>query len=261
MSGKVFIVGAGPGSADLLTVRAAEVLRSAEVVLHDDLVCGDVLELCPPDAQVLNVGKRCGKRGNSQEEIHSLMVDHARRGCSVVRLKSGDPSVFGRLGEELDVLREAGVAFEIIPGVTAAAAAAAAAEIALTDRRSASTLVFLSGRHAQDAIRQRRWHDPSRTTYAVYMPGPDYARTTRELVQSGVDADTPCALVSNAGRGTQQVRFLSLSALGAIQGVVPPAVLILGGVARRDEFSEILKVLAGRTDIVNPVIAVAEAGI
>jgi uroporphyrin-III C-methyltransferase len=250
MKGKVYFVGSGPGPADLLTLRAAEAVRAADVVLHDDLVSAEVLELCPPSARVINVGKRCGKRGNSQEQINSLMVQWAQQGRAVVRLKSGDPSVFGRLGEELEALREAEVPFEIIPGITAAAAAAAAAEITLTDRRSASTLVVLTGHNADEQIGQRSVFDPSRTTFAVYMPGPDYGRTARELEKSGIDRDAPCALVSNAGRDTQQVRFLSVKELGAIKGVVPPAVLIVGEVARRDEFSQILKFLARQPAVV-----------
>src|SRR5690349_18249851 len=120
MPGKVYIVGAGPGSADLLTLRAASRLRTAQVVLHDDLVPAEILELCPPSAQVINVGKRCGRHANSQEQINALMVWHAQEEKIVVRLKSGDPAVFGRLGEELEALRKAGVAFEIVPGITAA---------------------------------------------------------------------------------------------------------------------------------------------
>jgi uroporphyrin-III C-methyltransferase len=244
MTGKVFIVGAGPGPADLLTVRAAAALRSAQVVLHDDLVSAEVLELCPPGSHIINVGKRCGNRGASQEQINRQMVDLALKGRMVVRLKSGDPAIFARLGEELDALREAEIPFEVIPGITAVAAAAAAAEITLTDRRSSSTLVILTGHNAHDEIRQRTALDFERTTFAVYMPGPDYGRTARELVELGIDAATPCALVSHAGRSTQQVRFLSLEGLGLIRGVIPPAVLIVGRVAGRDEFSEILKLLA-----------------
>jgi uroporphyrin-III C-methyltransferase len=244
MTGKVIIVGAGPGPADLLTVRAVEALRNAQVVLHDDLVSSEVLELCPRTTQMVNVGKRCGRRENSQEHINRLMIEHARQGRSVVRLKSGDPSVFGRLGEELDALREAEIHFEIIPGVTAAAAAASAAEITLTDRRSASTLVVLSGHNANDEIRQRSTLDVERTTFAVYMPGPDYERTARELMELGIDAETPCALVSHAGRRSQQVRFLSLKALGSLTAVMSPAVLLVGRVTQKEEFSEMLKLLA-----------------
>jgi uroporphyrin-III C-methyltransferase len=238
--GRVAIVGAGPGPADLLTVRAAQALGRAQVVLYDDLVSPEVLALCPESACLINVGKRCGQRGSSQEEINALMIEHARAGNMVVRLKSGDPAVFGRLGEELDALRKAGVRFEVVPGITAAAAAAAAAEITLTDRRLASTLVVISGHNARDEIRKRSVLDLERTTFAVYMPGPDYGRTASELMDFGLDAATPCALVSHAGRSTQQVRFLSLESLDAVRAVIPPAVLIVGEVARRHEFSEIL---------------------
>ena len=241
--GRVVIVGAGPGAADLLTVRAAQVLARSEVVLHDDLVPLEVLALCPESAERINVGKRCGQRGNSQEQINSLMVEHVRAGRAVVRLKSGDPAIFSRLGEELDALRAAGVRFEVIPGVTAAAAAAAAAEITLTDRRTASSLIILTG-HNADEVRQRVALGVQKTTLAVYMPGPDYSRTARELMDLGVDAGTPCALVSHAGRSTQQVRFLSLEGLGSMSGVVPPAVLIVGEVARRNHLPEILELLA-----------------
>lgn len=253
MTGKVSILGAGPGAADLLTVRAAEILRASEVVLHDDLVPAEVLELCSPSAEIVNVGKRCGQHDHSQKQIETLMIAYAQAGRRVVRLKSGDPSIFARLGEELEALRDAEVPFEVIPGVTAAAAAAAAAEITLTDRRFASRLVVLSGHTAHDEIRQGAAIDLQRTTVAVYMPGPDYGRTARELVVLGIDAATPCALVSNAGRNTQQVRFLSLEALSSVVSVVPPAVLIVGEVARRDEFSEMLKLLTSRSETADSV--------
>lgn len=242
MTGKVLIVGAGPGPADLLTVRAANALRAAQLVLHDDLVSSEVLELCPRSAEIVNVGKRCGQRGMSQEQVNSLMIAHARAARFVVRLKSGDPSVFGRLGEELDALLEAEIPFEVIPGVTAAAAAAAAAEITLTDRRSASALVVLTGHHAYDDGKQRVTLDPERTTFAIYMPGPDYRRTARELLDSGIDPGVPCVVVSHAGRSTQQVRFLSLEDLKSIGSeVIAPAVLIVGEVAKRYELRQMLK--------------------
>lgn len=244
MPGKVSIVGAGPGPADLLTVRAVEALRTAQVVLHDHLVSTEVLGLCPRSAERINVGKRCGQRGRSQQQINALMIEHARQERDVVRLKSGDPAVFGRLGEELDALREAGIPFEIVPGVTAAVAAAAAAELTLTDRRSASALVVLTAHSAREKLQQPSAFDLERTTFAVYMPGPDYGQTARELMEMGIDAATPCAVVSHACRVTQQVRFLSLGGLEAIRDAVSPAVLIVGEVARHDEFSEILQLLS-----------------
>src|SRR5882672_9813938 len=160
MSGRVYIVGAGPGSADMLTLRAASRLRAAQVVLHDDLVPVEILELCTFSARVINVGKRCGRHANSQERLNALMVWHAREAKTVVRLKSGDPAVFGRLGEELEALRRANIEFEIVPGITAASAAAAVAGITLTDRRAASALVTLTGHSSREEKLHSHGFDP-----------------------------------------------------------------------------------------------------
>ncbi len=262
MPGKVYIVGAGPGAADLLTLRAATLLREARVVLHDDLVPQEILDLCPQSAQIINVGKRCGRHGSSQEQINALMVWYATEGQpveneqrppaseqrTIIRLKSGDPSVFGRLGEELDALRRAGIQFEVVPGITAAAAAAAAAEVTLTDRRAASALVMVTAHNSRNESIGKTIFDPSRSTYAIYMPGPDYGRTARELMQSGLAPSTPCAVVSNAGRAQQQTRFLTVAELISAQGIPAPALLIVGEVARaamqapERDFSEISRV-------------------
>ncbi len=234
MTGKVHIVGAGPGPADLLTGRAVAALRAADVVLHDDLVTAEVLGLAGNSVRILNVGKRCGRRSTSttQDQINALMIWHARRGKTVVRLKSGDPTVFGRLGEELDALRRAGIPFEIVPGVTAASAAAAAAGITLTDRNSASSLVVTTAHNIRGEKLRAGGFDPARTTFAVYMPGPDYGRTARELMEAGVDANTPCLLLSGAGRAGEQKCFMALLDLPFAIGVAAPAVLIVGEVAR-----------------------------
>ena len=238
MSGKVYIVGAGPGAAELLTVRAASLLRAADVVLHDDLVPQEILGLIGPSAEVINVGKRCGRHSTSQQQINALRVEYARRLENVVRLKSGDPAVFGRLGEELDALRDAGIAFEIVPGVTAATAAAAAAGFTLTDRRAASALVILTAHNCRGQSLPSVLLDPEQSTYAIYMPGPDYASTAHDLLRLGLDESTPCALVSNAGRSQQQVKFLPLSELQFVIGVAAPAMLIVGKVAARMNLAE-----------------------
>src|SRR5215472_8813827 len=247
MPGKIYILGAGPGAADLLTLRAASFLRKAHVVLHDDLVPQEILDLCPGLAQVVNVGKRCGRKGSSQEQINALMVWYATEVQPlpgeeriIVRLKSGDPAIFGRLGEEMDALRRAGVQFEIVPGITAAAAAAAAAEITLTDRNHASSLVVTTAHNVRGEKLRADGFDPARTTFAVYMPGPDYEKTARELLESGVDANTPCLLLSNAGRSGQQKCFMPLSDLPFAFGVASPAILIVGEVARRIPAAESL---------------------
>src|SRR6478735_3385497 len=233
MAGKVYIVGAGPGAADLLTLRAAALLRSATIVLHDVLVPAEILELCPASAQIVNVGKRCGRHGRSQEQINALMVWHAREteAQTIVRLKSGDPAVFGRLGEELDALRRAGVEFEIVPGITAASAAAASAKITLTDRRAASALVVVTAHTCRNESLSKAV-EPARSTYALYMPGPDYSKTVQGLLESGQELATPCAVVSNAGRANEEVRYLTLSELASVKGIPAPAMLIVGDVAR-----------------------------
>ncbi len=232
MSRKVYIVGAGPGAADLLTLRAATVLRAAQVVLHDDLVPQEILDLCPASAQVINVGKRCGSRGRSQEQINALMVWHAGETEAeiIVRLKSGDPAVFGRLGEEIDALRRASIEFEIVPGVTAASAAAASAKITLTDRRAASALVVVTAHNCRNESLSKTV-EPARSTYALYMPGPDYSKTVQGLLESGHEPGTACAVVSNAGRKNEEVRYLTLQELAAAKGISAPAMLIVGEVA------------------------------
>src|SRR6185312_9135322 len=165
-------------------------------------------------------------------QINALMVWHASEAApqdsgeqTIVRLKSGDPAVFGRLGEELDALHRVGIPFEVVPGVTAAASAAAAAGITLTDRRAASALVLVTAHNARNESLERTIFDPSRSTYAIYMPGPDYSRTARELMESGLESATPCAVVSNAGRPDEQTLFLTLAQLPAAKGIVAPALL------------------------------------
>ncbi len=233
---RVYVVGAGPGSADLLTVRAAALLQKADVVLHDDLVPQEILDLCPPSAEIVNVGKRCGRHGSSQEQINTLMVWYARETQSetIIRLKSGDPAVFGRLGEEIDALRRAAIEFEIVPGITAAAGAAAAAGITLTDRRAASALVMVTAHRCGSESLKQTLFDPAHATYAIYMPGPDYSRTARELIDSGMQPETPCAVVSNAGRANEEIRHLTLAELGSAKGIAAPALMIVGEVARAE---------------------------
>ncbi len=149
MTGKVYLVGAGPGDPELLTLKALRVLRTAEAVLHDDLVAPEILKLIPSVAQIYNVGKRCGdEKQSGKSEIHGLMVALARSGLRVVRLKGGDPLIFGRAGEEIEALRRNDIPFEIVPGVTSALGAAAAAGIPLTHRRASSALVFITAHRA-----------------------------------------------------------------------------------------------------------------
>ena len=238
MNGKVYLVGAGPGDPELLTVKAYRILREADVVLHDDLVSPAILEFASPAAQMVNVGKRCGKRNITQQEINSRMVEYARVGLVVVRLKGGDPLVFGRAGEEMEALREAEVECEIVPGVTAAFAAAAAAGIPLTDRRLASSLVFLTGHLAADKNCSHhqghsRWPslDSPEATLVIYMPGSDYAFMASELHAAGVAAETPCLVVSDASSGHEEIHLATVETLPESPQFGSPKLLIVGAVA------------------------------
>ena len=240
LPGKVYLAGAGPGSTKLLTLRAMEVLQQADLVLHDDLVSAEVLACVPARTAVHSVGKRCGQKRTTQEEIHRRMIGAARSGQTVVRLKGGDPLIFGRTHEEISALRQAGIEFEIIPGITAAAAAAAGAQIALTERNSAEKLVFVSNHPSPEKMR-RNWHASvtQDATVVFYMPGNDFTALIAELATSGLGERTPCLLVSNATRPEQKMIRATLGALSAAPGVAAPSLLIVGSAvagARAEEW-------------------------
>jgi uroporphyrin-III C-methyltransferase len=225
---RVFIVGAGPGDPDLLTVKAVRILQQAHVVLHDALVSAEVLALISPEATVINVGKRCGEKSITQERINSLMLQYAAKRLTVVRLKGGDPTIFGRTGEEIETLQAAGIAYEIVPGITAAVAAAAAGGISLTDRRFASSVVFTTAHHGgtEEAI---NWGAlaASRSTFAVYMPG-NYAEFAMRLREAGLSLDTSCLIVSCAGLPNQQLLRTTLRHMGNTASPPSPSLLIIG---------------------------------
>jgi uroporphyrin-III C-methyltransferase len=230
--GKVYLMGAGPGNPELLTVQATQILKTAEVVLHDHLVPQEILDLLPAWTQVRNVGKRCGQAGISQDQIHALLIAAAREGKQVVRLKGGDPLLFGRVGEEMEALARAGVEFEVIPGVTSAMGAAAAAKIPLTDRRYSSKVVFLSHHTAGNVSPE--WHDVAvkDATYAVYMPGKNYGEIAAKLMDGGLDAGTPCVIVANATQAEQQIHRTTLQELSLEEQLPAPSLLIIGEVAK-----------------------------
>jgi len=221
-------VGAGPGDPDLLTVKAARTLGLADVVLHDALVSREVLALIPPRARIINVGKRCGQKDITQVQINTLLLQSASNGEVVVRLKSGDPLIFGRAGEELDVLREAGIAVEIIPGVTAALAAAATVQVSLTDRRKAEQLLVISAHrgHGKSDLDWRRLVT-SRTTVVVYMPG-EYASVAEGLRGAGLSDSTPCAIISRVSSSEEQSYQTTLGLLDSAPALPAPCVLIVG---------------------------------
>jgi uroporphyrin-III C-methyltransferase len=233
MKGKVYLVGAGPGDPELLTLKALRVLKTADAVLHDDLVAPEILELIPSKAQVHNVGKRCGKKNLVQEEINFLMVALADSGLRVIRLKSGDPMIFGRAGEEIESLRQAGIPYEVVPGVTSALGAAAAAQIPLTHRRASSALVFLTA-HQAPGSETANWNKlaGSGATLVIYMPGHNYAEIAAKLKAAGVSAATPCAIVSRATTQHQQTHRSTIAELHRSPKLPAPTLLVVGEVVR-----------------------------
>lgn len=233
MNGKVYLVGAGPGDPELLTVKALRLLRTADVVLHDDLVASEILKLIPHTAQVQNVGKRCGTKTMRQEEINFLLVALAASGQQVVRLKSGDPLIFGRAGEELEALRRSNIAYEIVPGVTSALGAAAAAGIPLTHRQTSSTLVLTAGHRASENTDAdwRSFAGPE-STLVIYMPGHDYAEMAGRLSTAGFAQETPCAIISRATTPQQQVHRTTISHLHRAPRLATPTLLVVGKVVK-----------------------------
>lgn len=229
--GKVYLVGAGPGDPELLTVKAARILACANIVLRDSLVSREVLARVSAGANIIDVGKRCGRKLLTQDEINSLLVSYAASNEVVVRLKGGDPLIFGRAGEELEALREAGVEFEIVPGITAAIGAAAAAGISLTDRRVASQILFSTFSRRSEGNAMDWGAVTPATTLVLYMPGPDYGEVAQRLRDAGLPSELPCVIVSNATSSQQQIRWTTVARLAHEEKLPAPALLIVGRVA------------------------------
>jgi uroporphyrin-III C-methyltransferase len=231
--GKVYLVGAGPGDPGLLTVEALRLLQTADVVFHDDLVSQEILALIPPETYVESVGKRCGHASVTQQQIHSLLINAAKEGWTVVRLKSGDPLIFGRAGEEIEAMRSAGVEYAIVPGITAALGAAARAGISLTDRRLASRIVFLSNHQcAGKPLFDWKGALSDDTTALIYMPGTDYEGLSARLCADGLAAETPCLVISQATT-KQKIHSTTLANLVDSPHYPAPVLLIVGAVAAK----------------------------
>jgi uroporphyrin-III C-methyltransferase len=232
MTGKVYLVGAGPGAPDLLTLRAAEILRRAEIVFHDALVHPDTIALAQ-HAEIQPVGKRSGRHSAAQRFINKRLVDAAHKHATVVRLKGGDPMLFGRAHEEITALRDAGVAFEVVPGVTAALAASAEIGVSLTRRGFARSVVFLTprvgaGEKPNDWARAAAAAD----TAVIYMGAGEARAITDALIAAGVAATTPVVVVENATLEDQQRFTFTLENLPRIAhaALSGPAVILLGEV-------------------------------
>jgi len=242
----VYLVGAGPGDPELLTVKALSLLRRADVVLHDALISPEILALISDEANVIDVGKRCGATLLTQEEINALLVYHAQNAATVVRLKGGDPTIFGRVGEEISALRHAGISYEIVPGITSALAGAAAAGISLTDRRFASSLVFATA-HRGSGSEAVEWDRlvSSQSTLVIYMPGRNQAHLAEQIMTAGLDPNTPCAVISRAGRTDQGVFLTAISKLEKAVDLPAPSLLIVGRcageLAKTDQLHQFLQ--------------------
>jgi uroporphyrin-III C-methyltransferase len=230
--GKVHLVGAGPGDPELLTVKAYALMRAAEVILHDDLVTPEILALAGPHAMVVNVGKRCGTKNITESEINHLMIASARRGLRVIRLKSGDPGIFGRLAEERDALDAAGIPFEVVPGITAGIAAAATLGASLTDRRTTSRIVVISSHRAHENQHGEKtdWRGlvTNNTTLVVYMPGHNFTALEHELLDAGLAPDTPAVIVSRASTPGQREFRTTLAQLDQAPPMGAPSILLIG---------------------------------
>lgn len=230
MAGKVYLIGAGPGAADLITVRGARLLAQAEVVLYDALVTPEMLELCA-QAELISVGKRSGQRSTAQDAINRLLVDCAFRYKMVVRLKGGDPMLFGRADEELRALEAEGVEVEIVPGITTAVAAAAATRQPLTKRGVARSVAFFTSSTAPDQPEHPAL--PHTDTMIQYMGGREAAATAERLLAQGRSADTPVVVVENCSRADERIARLTLTDLARGLDAAQGPVLVMIGEALR----------------------------
>jgi len=236
MTGKVYLIGAGPGAPDLITVRGAEILRCADIVFHDALVHPDTLALAG-NAEKIAVGKRCGQRSTAQRFINKRLVDAARKYTVVVRLKGGDPMLFGRAQEEIDALKAAGVAFEVVPGVTAALAASAELGISLTRRGVSRSVAFITPRVGENEP-ESEWIQSvlAADSAVLYMAAGQTAQIAAALRAAGLPASTPVVVIENASLpgmrriGTTLAKLAVAMSPGTVTG---PALIMLGEVFRQ----------------------------
>jgi len=231
--GKVYLIGAGPGAADLITVRGARILAQADVVLHDALVTEDMLALCPQARQIA-VGKRCGRLSTAQTFINKQLIDNAAKYAIVVRLKGGDPMLFGRADEELHALELQGIEVEVVPGITAALAAAAASKQPLTKRGIARSVAFFTASTAPNQPEQATL--PDCDTLVQYMGGREAIVTARKLLEQGRSPQTPVVVIENCSRPDERILHLQLRELenGLADCHGPVLVMVGEALGRRD---------------------------
>jgi len=235
--GRVSLVGGGPGDPELITLRGRDRLVEADVVIYDELAGLALLDFCPVDCARIYVGKRCGEHAAAQAGIIDLLIWHARAGRNVVRLKGGDPFIFGRGGEELTALLRAEIPCEVVPGITAAAAAAAAAGVPLTHRALSSAVVFLTGHENPDKSESSiDWasYAQLKATLCIYMGGRRMAEIAAKLIAGGMAPEMSAAVVSRASRPDQQIEFFTLASLTELnpREIKSPTLVIIGDVVR-----------------------------
>jgi len=229
--GAVWLVGAGPGDPELLTIKALKALQAAEVVVHDGLVSDEILALAPSGARLICVAKRKSRHSYAQDEINRMLVAFAQEGLNVVRLKGGDPFIFGRGGEELEACREAGVECHVVPGVTAALAASANAGAPLTHRGSAQAVTFVTGHAASGSEPDLDWESLAKAnqTVVIYMGVSTAAGISGRLIGAGRVGSTPALIVENASRADERRIVTTLAGLPlAAADIAGPALLIVG---------------------------------
>lgn len=241
-SGKVWLVGAGPGDPDLLTLRAARLIMRARLIVHDGLVDPAILALAQPGARLISVAKRRSRHTMPQEEINALLVREALAGTDVVRLKGGDPFIFGRGGEEAEACHAAGVAVEVVPGISAAIGAAAAAQMPLTHRRSASIVSFVAGQCK--GLSEQNWAGLAGQgrTLVIYMGLATAEAIADKLIEDGLAPDMPVAVVENATRPQMRVLRGPLAGLPELvlrEKVKSPAIIVIGEVTAEPHFEQL----------------------
>jgi len=250
--GKIWLVGAGPGDPELLTLRAARLIAGAELIVHDGLVDPDILLLAPRSARLISVAKARARHTMPQHEIDALLIRHARAGRQVVRLKGGDPFIFGRGGEEVEAARAAGIPVEVVPGISAANGAAAAARIALTHRDAASVVSFVAGQckpvlsdaagGVEGGLAEQDWAGLAGKgrTLVIYMGVATAGRIAEKLMADGLAPDMPVAVIENGARPQMRVLRGLLAGLPDLverERVVSPALIVIGEVTARDDMS------------------------
>jgi uroporphyrin-III C-methyltransferase len=251
--GFVWLIGAGPGAADLITLRGLRALQGTEAVVYDELANAELLQHCPAGCELHPVGKRAGRHNASQGEINTLLVSLAQAGRKVVRLKGGDPLVFGRAGEEIEALRAAGLPYEIVPGVTAATAAASVAGLPLTHRDFSSAVVFVTGHQCAANTGGLDWAALAKlkATLCFYMGVRRLPEIVHNLAEHGMAGSTPLALISQATLPAQKIVITTLAEAAAIpaEAIAAPALVVIGEVVRVSDFAQQVPGLVGRASL------------